>query len=131
MAIEQDEHEEETIPFYPDQVRREAIVAYVVLLAVILVGVLIPPHLGPKADPMETPVHIKPEWYFLALYQLIKLVPPDVGVLIPLVAVAGLILLPFLDRTGTTDGRQRRWRMVAVATLAIVVMAMTVWGYVS
>ncbi len=31
--------------------------------------------LGDPADPLDTPLHVKPEWYFLFLYQLLKVVP--------------------------------------------------------
>lgn len=131
MAAEQDAGQEETIPFYPDMVRREAIVGLLVLVAAVLAGALLIPHLGPQADPMETPAHIKPEWYFLAFYQLVKLVPQAVGVLAPVLGGALLILLPFLDRTGGTDGRLRRWRAALVIVLGAAVVALTVWGYTS
>ena len=124
----------DTIPFYPDHIRTEAWVSFGVLVALIAIGVvglLIPVGLGPPADPLDTPAHIKPEWYFLALYQLLKFVPKTVGVLIPIVGVIVLMLWPFFDRRTADPARARRRRAIAVAAFLIVTLALTIWGEVS
>ena len=53
--------------------------------------------MGPPSDPMVTPEHIKPEWYFLPFYHMLKLVPGTVGV--TLIGLLGLCVLlwPILD----------------------------------
>lgn len=124
----------ETIPFYPDHIRTEAWVSFgvlVVLLAVGVLGLLFPVGLGPPADPLDTPAHVKPEWYFLALYQVLKFVPKTVGVLIPIVGVIALMLWPFLDRRAADPARARRRRFIAVGVFLIIVLALTIWGEVS
>jgi cytochrome b6-f complex subunit 4 len=93
--------EKETIPFYPDHVSTEFKVTLLILAGAIIIGVLgliWPVGLEPPADPMDTPAHTHPEWYFLFLFQLLKYVPKTTGVLIPFIAIAVLILWPFLDR---------------------------------
>ena len=46
------------------------------MLAILVVlASVFPAGLEDKADPLTTPAHIKPEWYFLSVYQLLKLVP--------------------------------------------------------
>src|SRR5207253_5169864 len=63
----------------------------------------------------------RPEWYFMPLYQLMKLVPPWMEVLIavalPGVLVLALVALPFFDRRST---RSMRHRPVALAALVVV-----------
>jgi len=41
-----------------------------------------PANMGPPSDPLVTPEHIKPEWYFLPFYHLLKIVAGSVGVVI-------------------------------------------------
>src|SRR3990172_6583742 len=56
-----------------------------------------------RADPSDTTYTPRPEWYFLFLFQLLKYFPGNlevVGVIVlPFLALAALVLLPFLDRT--------------------------------
>jgi quinol-cytochrome oxidoreductase complex cytochrome b subunit len=96
-----EEHEpkdKNTVPFFPDYILKEGIAWYIVLGILIILASLFPVGLEGKADPFITPPHIKPEWYFLSLYQFLKYVPRIVGVLAPMVALIILVLLPFIDR---------------------------------
>ena len=91
----------ETIPFYPDHVSTEfwvTVAIIVVAIVVGIVGLISPIGLEEPADPMVTPEHTQPEWYFLFLFEILKYVPKTTGVLIPFVALAILFLWPFLDR---------------------------------
>jgi quinol-cytochrome oxidoreductase complex cytochrome b subunit len=127
------EQDENTIPFYPDHVSTEAKVAVGVLVLVVIVGVLgmlSPVGLGEPADPMNTPAHVKPEWYFLFLYQLLKYVPKTAGVIIPLAGLAILMLWPFLDRKEDTR-IARRNRIILVAVVFIAIVVLTVLGEIT
>ena len=91
-----------TEPFFPNEMVFMAQVV-MVLLAVVFVFVffltewLLPPD--QVADPMVTPAHIKPEWYFLASFQELKLVPrEDIGIYIQIGVILVALLLPFWDR---------------------------------
>jgi quinol-cytochrome oxidoreductase complex cytochrome b subunit len=54
---------------------------------------------GVQADPLKpAPVGIRPEWYFLFLFQALKLLPGAVGVLVFAAGAVLLLALPFLDR---------------------------------
>jgi quinol-cytochrome oxidoreductase complex cytochrome b subunit len=45
-----------------------------------------------------TPPHVKPEWYFLRSYQVLRLIPnKTLRILAQIVAVTGIVLLSFLD----------------------------------
>jgi len=60
------------------------------------------------ANPMVTPPHIVPEWYFLPFYAILRAVPDKLGgVLMMFGAIALLFALPFLDRSKTVSGAYR------------------------
>lgn len=127
------EHKGDTIPFYPDHVRSELKVIGGLLLLMVIVGVIglmAPVGLGVQADPLDTPAHVKPEWYFLALYQVLKYIPKTVGVVLPLLAVGVLFFWPFLDRSGDGSLQQRR-RAILIGLLLLIFIVLTVWGEVS
>ena len=100
---------EDTIPFFPDHVRTEFFVVLGVLAIVVIIaiaGLISPVGIGETADPLNTPAHVKPEWYFLATYQSLKLMPQDflgvsgklLGVLTQTVAFLVLLAVPFWMR---------------------------------
>ncbi len=125
--------EGESIPFYPDHVITEAkVVVGIVILAIIIgiIGMISPVGLDTPADPLNTPLHVKPEWYFLALYQLLKFIPKTTGVLIPVIGVMIVAIWPFLDRKIETTKKPQRIRLIITVIGLIVIIAMTIWGEV-
>lgn len=130
MTESETPQEEQTIPFFPDHVTTEARVALGTLLIVVIIGVAAlwnPIGLGEPADPMNTPAHTKPEWYFLFLFELLKYIPKTTGVLLPFVAIFVLILWPFLDRKKDTR-RARRNRLILAAVMMVAIIVLTVLG---
>ena len=93
-----------------------------------------------KADPFNTPQHIKPEWYFLWIYQFIK-VPPIVmgpgvaaglvGIAIPAIGIVLLTILPFLDRKPERRPSHRRLAMVVMVLILVIFGALSIWGWYS
>ena len=132
--------EDETIPFFPNYIILEVIVSYILLAALIVLATVLPARLEEQADPFLTPEHIKPEWYFLWIYQFVKL-PSFVlgsgllaelaGIFIPAIGILLLILLPFLDRKPERRPRRRRLAMVITALLLAALVALSVWGWYS
>ena len=128
MTEGETEQEEKTIPFYPDHLLNEAKLALAILGIVIAVGVLalwFPVGQGDPADPLNTPAHAKPEWYFLFLYQILKYLPKTLGVILPIIGLMILIAWPFLDRREDTN-RARRVRVILsiVGVAAIIVLTL-------
>ncbi len=125
--------EEKTIPFFPDHITTEAKVVLVILGLMILVGIaglISPIGLEPPADPMVTPDHVKSDWYFLFLYEMLKYVPKTIGVLIPIIALILIMIWPFLDRkSDTLRARNVRWIIVIVGS--IIVIGLTIMGALS
>jgi len=132
--------EEDTIPFFPNYIILEVIVSYLVLALMIVLATVLPAGLEEKADPFNTPQHIKPEWYFLWIYQFIKVpsmvIGPGVlaelaGIFIPAVGIVLLILLPFLDRKAERRPGRRRPAMAVMALILAVLVALSIWALVS
>jgi quinol-cytochrome oxidoreductase complex cytochrome b subunit len=133
---------EDSIPFYPDHIRTEFYVVLGILVVVLIIaiaGMIKPVGIGEPADPLNTPLHVKPEWYFLALYQILKKIPPMVlgiqgkiiGVVIPILLVGLIFIWPFLDNK-PDKSRKIYWiRLAFVIVAVITIIALTIWGEVS
>ena len=141
MTTTNPEEEKDSIPFFPDHFMTEFYVALGILALLIIIGALgmfFPVGLQDPADPLDTPMHVKPEWYFLAMYQLLKFVPPSIlGIEGPMVAVVLLVIgvlavtiWPFLDKK---EDSKKAMRIRAIATVigVILAIALTIWGEVS
>jgi len=118
-------------PFWPHYLLDELIAWYVLLGILVVLASMFPAGLEEEANALETPAHIKPEWYFLAVYELLKHVPRIVGILLPVVGIGLLTVWPFLDRSPEVLARRRK---VAVGGATLVLAAgigLTIWGYVS
>jgi quinol-cytochrome oxidoreductase complex cytochrome b subunit len=125
-------------PFFPHYVLDEVIAWAVVLAALVVLASVLPAGLEDKADPLVTPQHVKPEWYFLAVYQLLKIVPSlgpltarDVGILTPMFAMVVLVMLPFLDRNPEVIPRRRPVALLLGAATIVGLIVLTIWGQVS
>nr|AIW06268.1 cytochrome b [Ephemerella sp. MT-2014] len=93
------------IPFHPYFSFKD-IVGFVVLLMVLTTLTLLHPYLlgDPDnfipANPLVTPVHIQPEWYFLFAYAILRSIPNKLGGVIALVlSIAILFILPFTNKS--------------------------------
>jgi quinol-cytochrome oxidoreductase complex cytochrome b subunit len=115
-------------PFFPHYILDEVIAWFVVLAGLVVLASVLPAGLEDEADPLVTPQHVKPEWYFLSVYQLLKIVPRTIGIVAPLVAVGILLLLPFLDRNPAVAKRRRPLALSAGVLAVIGIVALTIWG---
>ncbi|HVM60988.1 MAG TPA: cytochrome bc complex cytochrome b subunit [Verrucomicrobiae bacterium] len=115
------------IPFFPNHVLKEGVVFCALIGILVTLVVLWPVELGEKADPFTTPEGIKPEWYFLPTYQLLKYFPKTLGLFVSLIPQVLLLLWPFLDR-----GRERnpKKRPIAVTVGIIAVVLAVAFGVV-
>lgn len=110
------------IPFYPDFLYRDALAWLLGTMLLFTLVLYFPPNLGPKADIFASPPPgIRPEWYFLPLFQAIRVLPGTIlGIDTELIlnsavgiVVAGMVALPWLDR-----GNGRIPRFIGVVLLA-------------
>jgi len=97
-------------------------------------GFFVKLHLGTKADPFgATPAGLKPEWYFLGMFYVLKLLPGHIfgigwleGELVGVLAfsmIGGLFLaVPFLDRKAARGERSRIFPIIGVIALFCLVV---------
>lgn len=108
------------VRFWPDIVGKDAIVACAVVVVIVLLAKAFGAPLEAPADPTDTAYVPRPEWYFLPLYQLLKLVPGSmervVAFGVPTALILVLLTLPFFDRRST---RNLLHRPVAAAGLIL------------
>ena len=86
-----------------------------------------PPNFVP-ADPLKTPEHIAPVWYFTPFYAILRAVPDKLlGVIAMFAAIAVLFVLPWLDRSPVKSIRYRSTAFKVL--LASFVVSFLVLGY--
>jgi quinol-cytochrome oxidoreductase complex cytochrome b subunit len=139
-AVEREGRPARGMRFFPHFALREAWVWTLALGILAALAALVPWELGEKADPFAPAYKdIRPEWYFMFMFQTLKLVPGGevAGIeyeAIPILAfgLLGLILVlvPFLDRGVALRGRSPGFTILGAVALVYVV-AMTAWGYSS
>jgi cytochrome b6 len=124
------------MPFFPDFFLREMLIWLIVINVLAVIAVVVPSELGVKADLLApAPAGIKPEWYFLFMFETLKLIPAHVGPFEGEVlgilgfGILGLwwAFLPFLSR-GEGLGRGAR---LAGIVLLIYASLMTVKGMIT
>ncbi|MEW6730816.1 MAG: cytochrome b N-terminal domain-containing protein [Acidobacteriota bacterium] len=120
--LPQTEHREgET--YYPNQFAREVFTTALVFTTILLSAYIWGAPLEPVADPSNTDYIARPVWYFLPLFQLLKLFPAGfegIGSLIVLLVMFGLLTsLPFIDNGSSLRFSTRKIPTGIVATLSI------------
>jgi ubiquinol-cytochrome c reductase cytochrome b subunit len=113
---------QDTLPFHPYYTAKDSVglVVYFIVFAALVF--FAPNFLGHPdnyipADPLVTPAHIVPEWYFLPFYAILRAVPDKLGgVLLMFGSILVLFALPWLD---TSPVRSMRFRPVARIALLL------------
>jgi quinol-cytochrome oxidoreductase complex cytochrome b subunit len=114
--------------FYPDQFFTEMVIFLFIIGVVVTLSVLLPIGYEEEANPLVTPSTINPEWYFLWLFQVMKLVPPTIGVLVPFVILAILILLPFIDTREINTFREHRLFIFGGTLVLVLIFILSIWA---
>jgi ubiquinol-cytochrome c reductase cytochrome b subunit len=109
--------------FYPEQVFKDTVAIFVAFAILFTMAVVVRVPLEQLADPSDTAYIPRPEWYFLFLFQTLKLFsgPLEVvgSVVLPGLAVLALILVPFFDRGQVVKVTRRTFAASFVALAAL------------
>ncbi len=126
-----------TMPFFPNFLLRDLLLWLIVLNLLAILAVFFPWELGKKADAFApAPAGIKPEWYFLFMFQTLKYIPGKLWVLdgevfgILLFGAAGLLwtVVPFWDRRSQRGENNRFVTYIGIfVVLYIIVLTMLGW----
>jgi ubiquinol-cytochrome c reductase cytochrome b subunit len=124
------------IPFHPYYTVKDVVgvgvffvlFAIVVFFVPTLGGLFLEPENFEPANPLSTPEHIHPVWYFTPYYAILRAVPnKSAGALLMLVAVSAFLFLPWLDRSPVKSMRYRGW--MSRTALTLFVMAVLILGF--
>jgi ubiquinol-cytochrome c reductase cytochrome b subunit len=126
-GVEVKDVKKETVPFTPFATMKDgfAIGAFLVIYAWMMF--FVPNYLGHpdnyiEANPLVTPPHIVPEWYFLPFYAILRAIPNKLlGVIAMFLSIMILAALPWLDKSPVKSGSYRPlfrkfyWVFIAVS----------------
>jgi len=114
------------VKFYPRQVFKDTVATFLWFAVLVTFAIVVKVPLGRVADPTDTSFIPRPEWYFLFLFQLLKVFegPLEIvgSVVLPTLAILALFLIPFIDRAKMVRVRQR------FVAIALVVLAAVGWS---
>jgi quinol-cytochrome oxidoreductase complex cytochrome b subunit len=132
------EDKKKKIPFFPNFLMRDLLLWLLIINILSILAVFFPWDLGTKANELApAPAGIKPEWYFLFMFQTLKFIPAKImsidgdvlGIL--LFSLAGLFwfLIPVWDRK-TGKGKKRYWVTYFGLFAIMFMIVLTIVGYV-
>jgi len=128
-----------TMKFLPNFLLRDAMGWLLAVGLLAALSAVFPWELGQKADPFASaPAGIKPEWYFLFLFQTLKYIPAKIafidgevlGVLVIGLGAALWVFVPFLDTKAARGEKSPLFTAIGWA-LVVYIVVMTVIGYVT
>jgi ubiquinol-cytochrome c reductase cytochrome b subunit len=115
-----------TKKFYPEQVFKDTVATFLWFAVLVAMAIVVSVPLGRTADPTDTSFTPRPEWYFLFLFQMLKLFPGPLEIVgslvLPTLAILALFLVPFIDRAKMVRIRQR------TGAIALVVLGAIGWA---
>ena len=123
---------QDTVPFHPYYTMKDGFGVVVFLIVFAGFAFFAPDYLGHPdnyipADPLVTPEHIVPEWYFLPFYAILRAVPDKLGGVIAMFgAIAVLFILPWLD---TSRVRSATFRPIYKWAMLVLVIDVIVLGF--
>ena len=123
---------QDTVPFHPYYTMKDGfgVIAFMVVFAVFVF--FLPDYMGHPdnyipANPLVTPAHIVPEWYFLPFYAILRAVPDKLGGVLGMFgAIAVLFLLPWLD---TSRVRSCTFRPIYKWFMLVLVADVVILGF--
>jgi cytochrome b6-f complex subunit 4 len=119
------------VPYFWEELTSQAMIFFLFLGVMGGLALLWPADLAPRANILVTPAGIKPEWYFLSLFQLIKVIPEIAGILLPGVIVFLMIILPFVDRSPERNPLRKPITTTIGVLVVIGIVVLTIWGAVT
>ena len=126
-----------SLPFYPDFMLRDLVGWLLILGILATLAVYYPWPIGQKADLFaSTPEGIKPEWYFLFVFETLRLVPSRIfgleGEFLVIMGIGFAVtlwaLIPFLDRKAQRT-QPSPWFTTAGVMVLLYILIMTVYSY--
>ncbi|MCK9226652.1 MAG: cytochrome bc complex cytochrome b subunit [Syntrophorhabdaceae bacterium] len=139
VPVSQKDKQGQPQPFFPNVFYKDLIIWFLATGIIVTLAVLLPAGIGTKADPMApAPENIKPEWYFLFVFQTLKLFPGQmagfngetIAMTVISLSVLFVLLVPFLDKRSSAGKPSLAYTCIGVFYLLYFV-AMTIIGFLN
>ena len=123
----------ENVPFYPYFYTKDLFGLMVLLFVFFIFVFYYPNTLGHpdnyiEANPMKTPLHIVPEWYFLPFYAILRSIPNKIGGVIAM--FASLLVMLTIPFTNSSEIRSTAFRPIFKVCYWLLVVAFFLLGWV-
>jgi len=129
------EEAEEKVEWFPEILTYYLILVFSFIAAILIISTIIPSELPPKYTPEEAAKYTpQPEWYFLWMYQILKIEifegAVGVRVALTLFTILALIVifLPFIDRSKKLDIWDRPVQITIGIIAVVEIFILTIWG---
>jgi cytochrome b6 len=125
------------LPFFPDFFRRILLFWIILANGLLLMALFFPSELGEQANRfLPAPLHTKPEWFFIFIYQTLKVIPSwliffpgeNVALTILLVGFLFVVLLPLFDN-GPAPRKTGKYARILVMVFFIYILVMSIWSF--
>lgn len=111
-----------TYDFYPSHFNKIIVVTLLLVSLLSMLSVILPPGLGEPADPVNTPLHIKPEWYFFPIFLFLQWVPLQVGMFVIGLAVIAMVFWPFIEPMLAKEAKNRALISYVIGSITILTL---------
>ncbi len=130
-------------PFWPDQFFMDGAFSLIVFIIICFLSLAFPPYLDAKADPTKFFVPY-PAWYFLSLFGLLAIVPPEVHVgpltisleliatiIVPTLFLLIVLLIPWIDRSRTRSFASRGRLLWSATIIVCTIIALSIYAQIT
>ncbi len=129
--------------FWPDQMFMDGAFSFIIFVIICFLAFALPPYLDAKADPTKFFVPY-PAWYFLSLFGLLALVPPEIHmgpmavgteliatIVVPTLFLVVVLLLPWLDRSRTRSFAARSGILWTTTIVIFTIVGLSIFAQVT
>jgi ubiquinol-cytochrome c reductase cytochrome b subunit len=129
--------------FWPDQMFMDGAFSFIVFVVIVFLAWFLPPFLDAKADPTNSQFVPYPAWYFLSLFGLLGLVPPEIKlfgltvstelfatVIVPTLFGIVVLLIPWLDRSTTRSFSSRKGILWGTTLVILVIVGLSIFAQI-
>jgi cytochrome b6 len=137
LSVESGSSPRRSMPFFPNFLLRDMVGWLAAVAGLAALAAFFPAELGRKADPfLPAPAGIRPEWYFMFMFQTLKYLPPSIlGIDGEVVGILGfglggvfLLMLPLLDRRAARGAPSRLFTGIGIGII-VYMLVLTYLGY--
>ncbi|HEY9773493.1 MAG TPA: cytochrome b N-terminal domain-containing protein [Planktothrix sp.] len=121
-------------PFWPDAAWRDVVFSTALVSVIVALAIFIgPPHIEKPPDPSIVNAMPKPDWYLLWYFSLLAITPHRAEdyliILGPLLAIIGLLIVPFINNKGERSVKRRPWAIAYVVLISTFIGTLLVEGF--